>query len=169
MDWWKVKLNEVLNETPIGVPGGGICSGSPRCYQLIASEQLVGIVLLLFVRDDLCPATSEVSLSTVKTGIGGISGNKGAVAVRLKLWTTPLNFCVMHLAAHQHNIEERNGNFRDIKTRISFKQDSTSAGAEYALPPLRGPGCVDWRAVDSAWVQRLVSFSTAERPQFGAK
>ena len=62
----------------------------------------------------------DVAVSTVKTGLKGSVGNKGAVAIRMLFHSTSMCFICGHFAAHQNNIEERNHNYHDISRRISF-------------------------------------------------
>lgn len=54
-------------------------------YVLITSVQLVGICLFLFVRVRLAGSLLNVATSSVKTGLGGTTGNKGAVAIRFQV------------------------------------------------------------------------------------
>jgi hypothetical protein len=157
-EWWQGRVLGVLNEQP------------GRAYHVVATQQLVGILILVYAREDVVGAVSEVTVSTVKTGIGGMGGNKGAAAVRLRLWATPLVFCVAHLAAHQHNAEERNEHYRHIRDEMSFEPPAPLGGgtiAEHELPPIRGPGSVDYRALDHARTSGALTYSTADRPLFG--
>ena len=62
----------------------------------------------------------DVAVDTVKTGLKGSAGNKGAVAIRFLLHSTSLCFVCAHLAAGQSNVQERNNNYHDISRRISF-------------------------------------------------
>jgi hypothetical protein len=47
--------------------------------------QLVGVILFLFVAPDVKPLLGDVTFETVRTGMGGMTGNKGAVAVRMRV------------------------------------------------------------------------------------
>ena len=62
----------------------------------------------------------DVAVDTVKTGLKGSTGNKGAVAIRLLLHSTTICFVCAHLAAGQSNVRERNDNYHDISKRITF-------------------------------------------------
>lgn len=59
-------------------------------------------------------------MSTVKTGMSGKVGNKGAVGVRMLLHSTPLCFVCAHLTAHQSHVNERNSDFNEIWKKMSF-------------------------------------------------
>ena len=55
-----------------------------------------------------------VETKTQPTGFGGVVGNKGGIAVTVKLWDSRLTFVSAHLAAHQHKWLTRNRNVREI-------------------------------------------------------
>lgn len=56
----------------------------------------------------------------VKTGLGGVTGNKGGVAIRFQLYNTSLCFCCSHFAAGQSNVNERNADFVEISNKLQF-------------------------------------------------
>lgn len=80
------------------------------------------MLLLVYVRTELEDHVTNVSVNTVATGILGMLGNKGGVAVTLRLHATELCFVCSHLAAHQHEFERRNQDFHDICDRMTFSQ-----------------------------------------------
>lgn len=47
-----------------------------RCYRLVASKQMVGIFVSVWVRSDLVPHVSHLRVSSVGRGIMGCLGNK---------------------------------------------------------------------------------------------
>ena len=51
-------------------------------FTLVTYQQLVGVCLYVFIRPDLAPHIKDVAVDTVKTGMGGATGNKGSVAIR---------------------------------------------------------------------------------------
>ena len=59
-------------------------------------------------------------MSTVKTGMSGKAGNKGAVAIRFLLHASSLCFVCSHFAAHQSRVMERNQDFADIWKKVQF-------------------------------------------------
>ncbi|XP_036921170.1 synaptojanin-1 [Sturnira hondurensis] len=89
-------------------------------YVLLASEQLVGVCLFVFIRPQHAPFIRDVAVDTVKTGMGGATGNKGAVAIRMLLHTTSLCFVCSHFAAGQSQVRERNEDFAEIVRKLSF-------------------------------------------------
>ncbi|KAM3417248.1 hypothetical protein BST61_g5506 [Cercospora zeina] len=72
----------------------------PKGYQLIAEQQLIGLLLLIYASPEVAPDIKAVSTTSVGTGVFGYMGNKGAVTARIVLGgTTRLVFVNCHLAA----------------------------------------------------------------------
>lgn len=44
---------------------------------MVTYVQLVGVCLFLFIRPELAPVLRDVAVDSVKTGLGGATGNKG--------------------------------------------------------------------------------------------
>lgn len=76
----------------------------------------------------------DVAVSTVKTGLGGAAGNKGAVAIRFMLYNTSLCFVCAHFAAHQNAIKERNEDFAELSNKITFPLVSYSECNPLIIP-----------------------------------
>ncbi|CAI4230184.1 unnamed protein product [Auanema sp. JU1783] len=98
------------------LPGEGIN------FELISSERLVGIFIVLFKNRASTVRTSNVSTNLIPTGIStGISklGNKGGTAISLKLNDTNVCFVNCHLAAGNSEVDKRNQDFREI-SQLSF-------------------------------------------------
>uniref|UniRef100_A0A671RJ75 Synaptojanin-1 n=1 Tax=Sinocyclocheilus anshuiensis TaxID=1608454 RepID=A0A671RJ75_9TELE len=89
-------------------------------YVLLASEQLVGVCLFVFIRPQHAPFIRDVAVDTVKTGMGGATGNKGGVAIRLLFHTTSICFVCSHFAAGQSQVKERNDDYNEIARKLSF-------------------------------------------------
>uniref|UniRef100_A0A8C1ZWJ2 phosphoinositide 5-phosphatase n=1 Tax=Cyprinus carpio TaxID=7962 RepID=A0A8C1ZWJ2_CYPCA len=89
-------------------------------YVLLASEQLVGVCLFVFIRPQHAPFIRDVAVDTVKTGMGGATGNKGGVAIRMLFHTTSICFVCSHFAAGQSQVKERNDDYNEIARKLSF-------------------------------------------------
>ena len=87
----------------------------------IGEERLVGIYILVFALSDIIDDIKNVQVGQIGVGILGYIGNKGAVAVRLKLNESTICFVCTHLAAHQNEIEKRNRHYRLIMNNLKFK------------------------------------------------
>lgn len=62
-------------------------------------------------------------ISYVQTGMSGIAGNKGAVAIRLDYANTRICLVTAHLAAGFANYEERNRDYRTISHGLRFQRN----------------------------------------------
>ncbi|XP_036742587.2 synaptojanin-2 isoform X2 [Manis pentadactyla] len=89
-------------------------------YILLTSAQLVGVCLYIFVRPYHVPFIRDVAMDTVKTGMGGKAGNKGAVGIRFQFHSTSLCFICSHLTAGQSQVRERNEDYREIAQKLTF-------------------------------------------------
>ncbi|KAG0083325.1 inositol polyphosphate 5-phosphatase [Podila epicladia] len=93
--------------------------GGARYIQL-RSGQLVGAALMIYAKEQNAPHIRNLEISIKKTGMGGMAGNKGAVAVRMDYYETSLCLITSHLASGQDNLTERNNDFHTIDGGISF-------------------------------------------------
>ncbi|TFL05727.1 DNase I-like protein [Pterulicium gracile] len=94
-------------------------------YVLLRSEQLVGTALIVFVKTELTAVIRNVEAATRKTGLRGMSGNKGAVGVRLDFHDTSFCFLTAHLAAGHTNVDERNMDYWTIANGLHFLKGKT--------------------------------------------
>jgi len=83
-------------------------------HVLVRAETLGQMRLSLWARMAVVAGMSACAVDTVATGIGNVMANKGAVAVALWIWETPVLFINAHLAAHQHEITRRNLDYSRI-------------------------------------------------------
>nr|ABR27973.1 salivary inositol polyphosphate 5-phosphatase [Triatoma infestans] len=107
-DKWSDDFNEILK--------------SRNNYHKVYSESLLGILLKGIVKIKYKDSINKkADATTVKTGLGGMSGNKGAVILKFQLnnrW-----FCIVnsHLAAHDEKLQERIEDYKTINNkRVDF-------------------------------------------------
>ncbi|KAJ2781839.1 Inositol-1,4,5-trisphosphate 5-phosphatase 1 [Coemansia interrupta] len=90
-------------------------------YALVSSEQLVGVALLFFAHESLLPSIHGLQMAKHKTGLGGMAGTKGCVAMHVMLNDTSLCLVAAHLAAGATNVAERNADFHAIRRGLRFR------------------------------------------------
>ncbi|KAF2680254.1 DNase I-like protein [Lentithecium fluviatile CBS 122367] len=103
----------------------------PKGYQLIAEQQLIGLLLLIYASPEVHPHVKAVSTTSVGTGLMGYMGNKGAVTARIVLGeTTRLVFINSHMAAgaDKASLERRNWDAGQITTRTRFSPITDAMG-----------------------------------------
>lgn len=96
----------------------------PKGYKLVAEQQLIGLLLLIYAAPDVAKDVKSVSTTSVGTGLMGYMGNKGAVTARIVLGeTTRLVFVNSHLAAgaDKTSLERRNWDAAQILSRTRFE------------------------------------------------
>jgi hypothetical protein len=92
-------------------------------YVLLRSGQLVGAALCIFVKTSALSNIKNVEGSVKKTGMSGIAGNKGAVAIRFDYANTQICFVTAHLAAGFANYDERNRDYATIHHGLRFQRN----------------------------------------------
>lgn len=92
-------------------------------YVLLRSEFMSSILLLLFVKSKHVPKITEVEGKSKKTGLVGMAGNKGTVAIRLNISSTTFCFVNSHLASGLNSIEDRNNDFISSWNGIRFSRN----------------------------------------------
>ncbi|KAI9505472.1 Inositol-1,4,5-trisphosphate 5-phosphatase 1 [Coemansia spiralis] len=102
-------------------------------YALVSSEQLVGVALLFFAHDTIIPRIHNVQMAKCKTGLAGMTGNKGCVAMQLMLDDTSICIVAAHLAAGATNVAERNSDFHTIRTGTRFRRGKPIDDNDYVF------------------------------------
>ncbi|KAF9126204.1 inositol polyphosphate 5-phosphatase, partial [Mortierella sp. GBA39] len=91
-------------------------------YVMIKTETMAALHIAVFIWKPIEDLVSAVDSSTVATGIGGIVGNKGAVAISVYLGSTSLLFVNAHLTAHQGNTQARNSDYKRIIQELHLNE-----------------------------------------------
>ncbi|KAL8034911.1 hypothetical protein ABFX02_12G061600 [Erythranthe guttata] len=93
-------------------------------FRCVISKQMVGILISIWVRDELRPYLRNASVSCVGCGVMGCLGNKGSVSVRFILHETSFCFVCSHLASGSREGDHkcRNSNVIEILSRTIFPQ-----------------------------------------------
>ncbi|KAG5942768.1 hypothetical protein E4U53_007173 [Claviceps sorghi] len=110
---------------------------SSDLYHLLQSTPLVGLFTCVFVKSSLRDRVRNVNAAEVKRGMGGLHGNKGAVAIRFKVDDTSLCFINCHLAAGQSHANSRHN---DIAAILEASLFPTERDPEIRLDTFTGGG-----------------------------
>ncbi|CAO3627744.1 unnamed protein product [Cunninghamella blakesleeana] len=102
-----------------------INSNGCKNYVLLRSNQLVGAALIIFVKVSIVDNIRNVETATKKTGMMGMAGNKGAVAIRMEYGDTSFCFLAAHFASGQSNVDDRNADFATINQELQFQRGRT--------------------------------------------
>lgn len=113
MRLWEAAVLAALNR------GGG------QRFITLRYELLFATSVLIVVREDMLPHVRNVDAASKKTGLRGMSGNKGGVAVRMEVFETDVCIVGVHLAAGTTNVEERNNDYQSIVSGIQFPRGRT--------------------------------------------
>ncbi|XP_022758267.1 type I inositol polyphosphate 5-phosphatase 4-like isoform X2 [Durio zibethinus] len=91
-------------------------------YCLVASKQMVGIFLTVWVKSDLRDDVRNMKVSCVGRGLMGYLGNKGSIAISMSLHQTSFCFICSHLTSGQKEGDElrRNSDVMEILRKTRF-------------------------------------------------
>ncbi|KAJ2103879.1 hypothetical protein GGI16_002876 [Coemansia sp. S142-1] len=93
-------------------------------YRAVECQNMVGLFICVFARDDIYRSVRDVDVSHVKTGMGGLHGNKGGIGIRFVFEDTSFCFVNAHLAAGEsvRNNMARIEHCATIVNSLSFKR-----------------------------------------------
>ncbi|CCD25588.1 uncharacterized protein NDAI_0F02700 [Naumovozyma dairenensis CBS 421] len=109
--FWETTVKDCLNQ---------YVDDENEKYILLRVEQMSSLLILFFVKSDKINQIKKVEGSTKKTGFRGMTGNKGAVAIRFEYGNTSFCFVNVHLSAGVNNIEDRRNDYFSIMKNITF-------------------------------------------------
>ncbi|GAU18883.1 hypothetical protein TSUD_228730 [Trifolium subterraneum] len=91
-------------------------------YSLVASKQMVGIFLTVWVRGELKDHVKNMKVSCVGRGLMGYLGNKGSISISMSLHETSFCFICSHLTSGQKEGDElrRNSDVLEILKKTRF-------------------------------------------------
>lgn len=118
---WSEALTQQLN------------SQSNDKYLLLRTESLSSMALYLFVKESLVNNISHVFGASKKTGLGGMTVNKGACAVRFEYGSTSFALVTSHLAAGTTAIAERYNDYVTVMEGLTFSRNYTLPDHDHIL------------------------------------
>ncbi|KAF2941773.1 type IV inositol polyphosphate 5-phosphatase 7 isoform X2 [Oryza sativa Japonica Group] len=91
-------------------------------YCLVASKQMVGIFLTVWVRSELRNDVKNLKVSCVGRGLMGYLGNKGSISISMSLHHTSFCFICCHLTSGEKEGDElrRNSDVMEILRKTRF-------------------------------------------------
>ncbi|KAF7563397.1 hypothetical protein G7046_g750 [Stylonectria norvegica] len=89
-------------------------------YTLLHTAPMVGLFTCVFVKSSLKDRIRNLNGAEVKRGMGGLHGNKGAVAVRFRVDDTSICLVNCHLAAGQSQANARHNDIAAILEATMF-------------------------------------------------
>lgn len=122
--WWLDAVGNILDE------------GST--FERVGSRQLAGLLIAVWVRNSLRAHVGDIDAAAVPCGFGRAIGNKGAVALRMRIYDRIMCFVNCHFAAHIEAVNRRNADFDHVYRSMVFSRPS-NVGISSAAQILRGP------------------------------
>lgn len=107
---WEQRIKSILDKN----------NPSNEKYMSLWSWQMGGMAILLFIKETQIGFVSNIEGAVKKTGLGGMSANKGGIAISLTFSKTLICFICSHLAAGLNNVDERHQNYKAISKGIYF-------------------------------------------------
>ncbi|GAA5978401.1 hypothetical protein JCM10908_004340 [Rhodotorula pacifica] len=102
-------------------------------YTVVHVGDMIGLFSCIFVKSSEATRLRDVALVTVKTGMGGRYGNKGAILSRFVIDDSSFCFINCHLAAGQTHRRQRDRDLADIlESKASFSELGSSSPGAYA-------------------------------------
>ncbi|XVE90703.1 hypothetical protein DITRI_Ditri20bG0098300 [Diplodiscus trichospermus] len=135
--WWLDMIDETLRD----MMGKNLHEWRP--FERVGSRQLAGMLIAVWVKDNLKPHVGDVDAAAVPCGFGRAIGNKGAVGLRLRVYDRIFCFVNCHFAAHLDAVSRRNADFDHVYRTMTFTRPTNlfnagAVGASAAVPMLRG-------------------------------
>lgn len=102
-------------------------------YLLLRTEAIASMCILFFVKNSCVQQVTEVSGSSKKTGLGGMTANKGACAVRFNYGATSFALVTSHLAAGVSATMERHNDFNTIMLGLTFTRNYSLSDHDHVI------------------------------------
>lgn len=102
-------------------------------YLLLRTEAIASMAVFFFVKSSQIDKVTQVAGSSKKTGLGGITANKGACAVRFDFGSTTFAFITSHLAAGVNATVERHNDYTSIMQGLTFPRSYTISDHDHII------------------------------------
>eukprot|EP00210_Caulerpa_lentillifera_P003703 g3536.t1 len=127
-NWWAEKFQQTLD------------CGDPRAvherrWKRLGLRQMSGIIIYVFARTKLMSFIGNIRTAHVGTGVMGLGSNKGGVAITFSLYRRRVTVVAAHFAAHKHNVDRRNSDYRTMSRFLIFAKEKDVVGATSSSSP----------------------------------
>lgn len=123
----------VLQDESVSKKWIGLISTVLEDYELIQSSQLVGLLLVVYIRKETAANVHSVCSTFAACGVMGFLGNKGGVCVRFGYFDSTVSIINSHLAAMTNNVARRNLDFAELCKRLVFPDKSVALDADHVF------------------------------------
>ncbi|KAI4302078.1 hypothetical protein L6164_035293 [Bauhinia variegata] len=123
--WWLDMIGKTLDE------------GST--FERVGSRQLAGLVIAVWVKNDIRFHVGDVDAAAVPCGFGRAIGNKGAVGLRIRVYDRIMCFVNCHFAAHLDAVSRRNADFDHVYRTMSFCRPTNNLNSAAAATSTAAP------------------------------
>ncbi|GMN59267.1 hypothetical protein TIFTF001_028367 [Ficus carica] len=106
---------DVSSEDEEEGPNGFDILNSQMKYSLVASKQMVGIFVTIWMRTELVQYVSHMRICCISRGLMGCLGNKGCISVSFQFHQTSFCFICSHLASGEKEGDELRRNLDVIE------------------------------------------------------
>ena len=103
-------------------------------YQLLYKENMIGILFLFYVKSSLIPLISEMINSYCKTGLSGLSGNKGYCMLQFCYQKKYFGFTTCHLCAgetKENLLQRKNELYSILRSTFSSSKKPKYISSDY--------------------------------------
>lgn len=98
-----------------------------------------GIIIYVFARAKLMSFIGNIGTAHVGTGVMGLGSNKGGVAITFSLYRRRVTVVAAHFAAHKHNIDRRNSDYKTLSRFLTFSKEKDIIGGTSSSSPHARP------------------------------
>lgn len=104
-------------------------------FSFLAENSMVGLYMCVFIKTYLASYVIDIRLANLATGVFGIIGNKGAIAISMIVQDTAMCFVNTHLASGRQNNVQRIDELKLIHQDLDCKNDAAPSTNDNGLNP----------------------------------
>lgn len=102
-------------------------------YLLLRTESMTSMALFLYIKKSHINSISQITGSSKKTGMGGMTANKGACAVRFNYGNSSFVLITSHLAAGVSATLERYNDYMSVVSGLKFLRNMQIFDHDYVV------------------------------------